>query len=178
MTLEQKIRKLQQRLPAILDGAAERLHDSLNDYIQTETDQKQRNPFTISKSKRIADQRTVDGLVGSFDKKSPDTLTDIKRVGAEIKGTFGTKVIYASVHEYGMFIKSKTKTSMFKGLMKKYYETKIDFYRGLAIKAREQGGIQIPARPYFEPAIKKFNSKGLSDWQQDLIDEIRAVWNE
>jgi phage gpG-like protein len=92
-------------------------------------------------------------------------------------GVLKSDLPYARIHETGGFIKSKTKFSMFGGLMKKYFETGDEAYKYMALAVLKRGGLFIPARPYFLPFINEFTKKGLPDWWDEVEKRLNNYIN-
>ena len=92
-------------------------------------------------------------------------------------GILKSDLPYARIHETGGFIKSKTKFSMFNGLMKKYFETGDLAYKYMALATLKRGGLFIPARPYFMPFINEFTKKGLPEWWSEVEERLNNYIN-
>jgi len=92
-------------------------------------------------------------------------------------GHIGSNLPYANIHEYGGFIKSKSKFSMFGGLMNMYMKTGDEAYKYMALSALKHGGINMPARPYFAPFVAEFNTKGLPMWWNDVEKRLNQYIN-
>jgi hypothetical protein len=101
--------------------------------------------------------------------------------------TYGTNLNYAKMHENGGFIKAtpvtilktysgrrykrgKTTNKMSQFFWFRYSQTKAPFFLKLALAAQKNGGVKIPARPFFKPAVAAFETQGKQRW----IDEIKA----
>jgi phage gpG-like protein len=102
---------------------------------------------------------------------------DINYSNGVFSGQIGSNIVYANIHEYGGFIKSKSKFSMFGGLMKKYKETGDEAYSIMALSALKHGGVNIPARPYFAPFVAEFNREGLPMWWNDVEKRLNEYIN-
>ncbi len=109
-------------------------------------------------------------LLASFGKDSPDTLTKIEHDKMKLNITVGSKLIYANVHEEGMQIKSKGR--MHKYFWAMYYKTNNPFFERMALSVMARGGVTIPARPYFKPAVREFERKFVSQWILSFLDRI------
>lgn len=93
-------------------------------------------------------------------------------------GELKSDLPYARIHEYGGFIKSKTKFSMFGGLMKMFNSTGNEAYKYMALSVLKNNGMNIPARPYFNPFIKEFNEKGIPEWWSNVEVLLQNYLNE
>lgn len=102
---------------------------------------------------------------------------DINYSNGIFSGQIGSNLPYADIHEYGGFIKSKTKFSMFGGLMKKYKETGDEAYAIMAKSALLNQGVNIPARPYFAPFEAEFNREGLPKWWNEVENRLNEYIN-
>jgi hypothetical protein len=91
---------------------------------------------------------------------------------------YGSNLPYARIQEYGGFIRSKGK--MHKYFWAKFAETKQSYFKNLALHVEKKGGVTIPKRPYFEPALQRFKSsnkyqeeikakviQGIREWQEN-----------
>jgi phage gpG-like protein len=79
---------------------------------------------------------------------------------------YGSSLPYARIHEYGGFIESKG--NMHKYFWARFAETKNTYFRNLALHVEKKGGVTIPKRPYFAPALQKFKTSG------KYQDEVKA----
>jgi hypothetical protein len=61
----------------------------------------------------------------------------------------------------------------------KYYTTKQPYFKRLALSVEKKGGVNIPARPYFNPAVDRLrnDTKFASDIKQQVINGIQQ-WQE
>ena len=79
---------------------------------------------------------------------------------------YGSSLPYARIHEYGGFIRSKG--NMHKYFWARFAETKNTYFRNLALHVEKKGGVTIPKRPYFAPALQRFKTSG------KYQDEVKA----
>jgi phage gpG-like protein len=96
-------------------------------------------------------------------------------------GEIKSELDYARIHEYGGFIKSKMaggKFIMAKGLFKKFFETGDEAYKYMAFAVMKNGGINMPARPYFNPFINEMNKDGLPKWWSEVEKRLNIFINE
>lgn len=112
-------------------------------------------------------------LFQSFIKNNPNNIYRAKQSGNRFELEFGTKVIYAAIHEFGGQINSTPKS--------------IRFAKAMAIKTnwspmwtniygamKNKGFILMKPRPYFRPAIQDFKRNGQRRFQQQIKDAIVA----
>ena len=79
---------------------------------------------------------------------------------------YGSSLPYAKIHEYGGFIRSKG--NMHKYFWARFAETNNTYFRNLALHVQKKGGVTIPKRPYFAPALQRFKTSG------KYQDEVKA----
>ena len=98
-----------------------------------------------------------------------NSITKFDITDGKVTGIFGSNAPYASVHENGMFIKSKGR--MHKFMFAMFLNTKNVFWKILALSVKKKGGVNIKARPYFAPAIENIN-KNINTKLESFIDII------
>lgn len=117
------------------------------------------------------------GLFRSFSRGGVGNIFKTSSTGNFYQLEYGSSLPYAAIQEYGGFIKSKGR--MHKYFWAKFKETKQPYFKNLALHVQKKGGVQIPKRPYFAPAVEKF--KASNQFQQEVkakvIQGIRA-WQE
>lgn len=96
-------------------------------------------------------------LFRSFTKGNGQNITEISNGALK----YGSKVVYAAIHEYGGTINHPGST---KPQAWRNSEGKL-VIRGRGTKPHP---IKIPARPYFAPALKEFEKNGLPE----LLEEV------
>lgn len=128
--------------------------------------------LTQNKTKHL--RSNTGALLNSFFSKQ---TFDINYSNGIFSGQIGSNLPYADIHEYGGFIKSKTKFSMFGGLMKMYFTTGDEAYKYMALGALKHGGVNIPARPYFKPFEAEFNREGLPKWWNEVEKRLNEYIN-
>lgn len=126
-------------------------------------------------------------LFQSFIKGNRNNIYRMKKSGNSFELEYGTKMKYAAIHEFGGFIKgtpvtvikSKTGRKMKKETTKmaqffwfKFYKTKAPFFKRIALSVEGKGGVDIKARPYFEPAIKDFKANGQKEFEKQIRQAI------
>ena len=116
-------------------------------------------------------------LFRSFSRGGVGNIHKVTINGGLYQLEYGSNLPYARIHEYGGFIESKGK--MHKFFWRKFAETKNTYFRYLALHVKEKGGVTIPKRPYFAPALQKFkaSSKYQDEVKAKVIQGIRE-WQE
>lgn len=116
-------------------------------------------------------------LFRSFSRGAVGNIHKVNINGGLYELEYGSSLPYAAIHEYGGFIRSK-------GNMQKYFwarfaDTKNTYFRNLALHVEKKGGVTIPKRPYFAPALQKFkaSTKYQDEVKAKVIQGIRE-WQE
>lgn len=117
-------------------------------------------------------------LFRSFARGSEGNVYKVKESGAIFELEYGSDLPYAKIQETGGFIRSKGKMEGF--FWARFRETGIAYFRNIALKVRRVGGVQIPSRPYFSPAVQRFKQdnkysdgvriaviQGIQQWQEN-----------
>jgi len=114
-------------------------------------------------------------LLQSFNPKSPDSLSGMTgSYKNKLKYNIGSGLIYAGIQESGGFIKSKGR--MHKYFWAMYAKYNNPFHKIMALSVKKKGGVNIKARPYFNPAIDKFFSKRYIDFvKEKFFESLREV---
>jgi len=115
---------------------------------------------------------TATGILGST--MNVEKATKFERSGYVVSGTFGTN--FPDPHEKGGFIPNKGR--MHKFFWAAWYASKNEFFKIMALAARKNKGINIPARPHFEPAINEYAESGAQHNLRNLLDEIEQTWRQ
>ncbi len=142
----------------------------INENMQTQA----ANPAAFNTTGKLYTRKGA--LVRSFVPGQPGNIFNVKR--ADEKGLvidFGTSLPYASIHEYGGKIKSSPRMIGYFWAM--YKQTQLKFFKILALAARKNGGFTIKARPYFAPAVRKFEKDGVEFLQRNLFINLEKAWN-
>lgn len=112
-------------------------------------------------------------LANSFMSGAPGSLTEIKADENGLTANIGSAIPYAQIQEEGGFVQSKG--SMHKYFWAMFYKTNNSFFKVMALSAKTLGGVNIPARPYFAPALKEYEDSHSLDAFNDLIDKIAGL---
>lgn len=112
-------------------------------------------------------------LLQSFLPRRKNSLTKVELNGLRLEVDFGTKLPYAGVHEYGGFIKHKG--NMPGWFYAQYKDTKNKFYLVMYLSSKKLGGVNIPARPYFNPAIEKLKTGEFNKWADEVRNELLGL---
>ena len=135
-------------------------------------------------------------LFQSFIKNNPNNIYRAKQSGNKFELEYGSKVVYAAIHEFGGFIKGtpltviksksgrkmkKETTKMAQFFWFKYYKTKAPFFKRIALSVEQKGGVDIKARPYWQNAINDFNSNVKERFTQQMriaiVQQIQDMQN-
>jgi phage gpG-like protein len=133
-------------------------------------------------------------LFRSFSKGQPGNVFKVSQEGDNFEVEYGSSLKYAAIQEFGGFIKatpvtvikSKSGRNMNKStyvmaqfFWAKFYQTKQPYFKRLALSVERKGGVNIPARPYFNPAVDRLrnDTKFASDIKQQVIIGIQQ-WQE
>lgn len=128
---------------------------------------------TWSKEKQL---RVQSGrLFKSLAPNSPDNIATIQVSSGKVALLYGTRVVYAAIHESGGFIASKGK--MDKWFWAQYAQTKNEFFKVMALSVRKKGGVTVKARPYFNPGVEAFRREGLPLLLQDIAEGLMQYLN-
>lgn len=121
-------------------------------------------------------------LFQSFIKNNKNNIYRASQSGNQFTVEYGTKVPYARIHEVGGFIKAITKASSVKRkketymmaqfFWRKYMETKAPFFKRIALSVEKKGGVNIKARPYWQPAIEDFKKNGQPKFEKQMKQAI------
>ncbi len=131
---------------------------------------------------------------GQADRIAPSKSDKLTTYSGALFRSFTKSIKYAAIHEFGGFIKatpvtvikSKSGRKMNKStyvmaqfFWAKYYTTKQPYFKRLALGVEKNGGVNIPARPYFNPAVEKLRNDGkfASNIRQEVINGIQQ-WQE
>lgn len=115
---------------------------------------------------------TATGLLGqSF---SVEKATKFERSNYVVSGTFGTN--FPDPHEKGGFIPNKGR--MHKFFWACWFASKNNYFKIMALASKKNKGINIPARPHFEPAIAEYTQSGAEKNLKNLLFEIERTWRQ
>ena len=129
-------------------------------------------------------------LFRSFARGSEGNVYKVSESSGKFEVEYGSKVAYAKIHEYGgrvealvevSSVKRKKKTTtMAQYFWRKYIETGVKYFMYIAMKIERVGYVDIPARPYFAPAVQRFRQdnkyadgvrsaviQGIQSWQEN-----------
>jgi hypothetical protein len=165
---------IKSQLNKILKENENELYELMKLYLSSEFPENAPSGVTKNDTKHL---RVKSGaLLNSF--FTNDFLTYSNGV---FSGEIKSDLPYARIHEYGGFIKSKMaggKFIMAKGLFKKFFETGDEAYKYMAFAVMKNGGINMPARPYFNPFINEMNKDGLPKWWSEVEKRLNIFINE
>jgi len=125
---------------------------------------------TVFKSKGSPLSSVTGKLFQSFIKNNPYNIYRVTGSDDNLELEYGTKLIYARIHEEGGFIKSKGKMQWF--AFGKFKETKSPFWQRIGASIVKNGGVNIPKRAYFKPALKDWEQNGKPEYKKRIIKDI------
>lgn len=125
---------------------------------------------TVFKSKTAKLSSVSGKLFQSFIKGNTNNIFRVKGDKDSLELEYGTKLIYARIHEEGGFIKSKGKMQWFAAAQ--YKETKSPFWAKITGAIIRDGGINMPKRAYFKPAVKDWEANGKPEFKKRIVTEI------
>lgn len=114
------------------------------------------------------------GLLESFGAKHPDTLTKVEFSGGALDFQFGSNKPYAEIQEKGGFIKGSSKMESF--FWAKYYETKAQDYKIIALSVKKKGGVNIKGRNYFSNGVREFEQNILPKFLNKAAKDLLNAW--
>jgi phage gpG-like protein len=88
---------------------------------------------------------------------------------------YGTALPYAAIHEKGGVITATPKMIAYFWAM--HYKTQLNFFKVLALAAKKNGAMKIKPRPYFAPAVKKYEKDGIAFIERNLFTTVERAWN-
>lgn len=149
MAIENEIKKILKRYEVVLKAR-----------IQSE--------LKVSPLNQIGTRNSGD-VLRVFGKK--DSLLRAIDVGFK-NGSFNTEVnkSYAAIQERGGTVRQKVSSKQKKYFFAKYYETKKDVWRAMALS--EFLKIRIKARPYLKPALDKFVDEDLEKMLDRMVEAV------
>ena len=116
-------------------------------------------------------------LFRSFARGSEGNVYKVTESGGIFGLEYGSDLPYARIQETGGFIASKGKMEGY--FWARYRETGVAYFRNIALKVRRVGGVQIPARPYFAPAVQRFRQDTkYADGVRSAIIQGIQTWQE
>ena len=116
-------------------------------------------------------------LFRSFARGSEGNVYKVTESGGIFGLEYGSDLPYARIQETGGFIASKGKMEGY--FWARYRETGVAYFRNIALKVRRVGGVQIPARPYFAPAVQRFRQDNkYADGVRSAIIQGIQTWQE
>jgi len=125
---------------------------------------------TVFKAKSAKLSSVSGKLFQSFIKGRPNNIYRVTGDKDNLELEYGTNLIYARIHEEGGFIKSKGKMQWFTAFQ--YKQTKSPFWAKITGAIIRDGGIKIPKRAYFKPALKDWEASGKPEYKKRIVTEI------
>lgn len=149
-----KIDRLASRMPGILRTVGEEMQYAFQAFAEEHFTEGGDGPNTGDKLRVQSGDLTRSLIPGQDGSISSLVVTPDGRLKLRI----GTALIYGRIHETGGFIESKG--AMHKYFWARYYETGDEHFKWGALAVERDGGINIPARPWFSPAEEEMRRTG------------------
>lgn len=116
-------------------------------------------------------------LFRSFARGGEGNVYKVRESSGIFEIEYGSDLPYARIQETGGFIRTKGKMEGY--FWARYRETGVAYFRNIALKVRRVGGVQIPARPYFAPAVQRFRQDNkYADGVRSAIIQGIQTWQE
>lgn len=175
--MEKVLQQIQTALPGLLKQTGQRTAIEFHALIEENFD----DGLSARDAKAFVDRRgktrlgTRTGrLTRSFLPNQQDSTQSVQETNGVVTIRVGTKTPYAAIHENGGFIASKGR--MHKFFWFKYMESQNPAYKYMALAAQHKGGIKIPARPFFKPALKNLEQR-FPVIAAELFRNIKRIWD-
>lgn len=170
------VQALEAILKPVISESLERLPFVMQAYIGTNMEFRgAADRIAPSTSSKLAINTGV--LFRSFTKGQTGNIFKVSQNGGNFELEYGSELPYAAVQEFGGFIRSKG--NMHKYFWARYAETKQPYFKNIALSVKKKGGVNIPARPYFNPAVNRLrqDDKFSNSIKQQVISGIQK-WQE
>lgn len=116
-------------------------------------------------------------LFRSFARGSEGNVYKVSESSGIFELEYGSDLPYARIQETGGFIRTKGKMEGY--FWNRYRETGVAYFRNIALKVRRVGGVDIPARPYFAPAVQRFRQDNkYADGVRSAVIQGIQTWQE
>lgn len=171
--LDTRITNLEKRLNVELESWAEQAIYLFHAYVEEHFNEGKR-PGVFSKSDKL--YVNSGRLTQSFVPQRFGSLAGVEVTSNGLRIRLGTDIIYARIHEYGGFIPSRGR--MHRYFWAKYYETRDKSYKIIALSVMRKGGVDMPARPFFNPAVKVFRVEGREQLLKQLSRIIETAFRQ
>lgn len=147
------------QLPDLMTALViERMHDGRNP-----------NPDAINTTSKVYERKG--GLKRSFILGQAGNTGKVVVRPEGVRFEFGSTSVVAAVHENGATIPITAKMRRF--FWAKYFETKADMWRGLALT--KKSAVTIPPRPFFADAVKELETTELPDIMEAIFKRMAQV---
>jgi phage gpG-like protein len=172
--LNDRIIALQKAFAEFMKQAKTEFPSVMQAYINENMHTQPANPAAFNTTGKLYTRKGA--LVRSFIPGQKGNIFNVKNADENgLVMEFGTNLPYATIQEYGGFIKATPKMIGYFWAMHK--QTQLKFFKILALAARKNGGVRIKARPYFDPAVKKYEKEGIVFLQRNLFTSLEKAWN-
>ena len=110
-------------------------------------------------------------LFQSFIKGNVNNIYKVTQNGSSYNLEYGTKVVYAKIHEYGGQIKATDKSKRFARAMI-VKTNRSPMWIRIYAAMRKKGYITMPKRPYFKPAVEDFYNNDYPAFQAEMRKSV------
>jgi phage gpG-like protein len=167
---KRRVESLARAMPGILRGVGEELQYMFQAFAEEHFTEGGDGPNTGRKLRVQSGDLTRSLIPGQEGSLSKITVTPDGRLSVKI----GSSLVYGRLHETGGFVRSKGR--MHKYFFARFYETRDEFYLHAALAVLRDGGINIPARPWFSPAEEQMRRTGRKMAEQRIRKEFAKAF--
>lgn len=171
-SVQDRILRLQRNLQKTLAEFADEVRFYFQAYVEESFEETSQAPYTLSGSDKL--HVNSGALTRSYIPGQPGNINQISVIGGRMQLRVGTSLIYAKIHEYGGFIKSKGKMAAW--FWYEYYRTTEEFFRNMALHVEKYGGVTIPKRSYHRPAVRRIQTEGKKILVERLRTHVLDTW--
>lgn len=170
MTYLERYNEFLSLLPTLMKTVGFELQDGLVKSISKQFKKDDGKVFNNSDKLR----KKSGALLNSFIDKNEESDSNIAFGNGQLNFKFGTRKKYAQIHEKGGFIKGTKRMESF--FWAKYYETKKNEYKIIALSVKKKGGIKIKARNYFSKGVQDFQDNKLNKFLEKTSKDLLQAW--
>jgi hypothetical protein len=183
MSIEKQIEKLIELLPELLKNAKDKAPYVFQALIGAEMLKgsfTKGEPWLFEPNTGTILRNYRGSYYQSFLEKNPNSKTKINLTEKGLDGVIGSGLDFMIVHETGKFIRAKNFKMSKRGVpiskmaayfWAMYFQSQKQYWKFVALSVMRKGGVNIPKRPTFAPALKKFELQ----WSLDLDKLFNAI---
>jgi phage gpG-like protein len=168
----ERYKEFKSLMPTLAKEYGFELLDLLNKSLRKQFERKSDNPFSSYGKNRLT--KRTGKLLDSYEAKSPNTLSKVEYSSNKLSVNWGSNLPHASIHERGGFIKSKGKMHLF--FWAKFYESKNEIWKRMALSAKKNKGVKMPARGYFTASLVTFRNEYKDKFIQQKRSDLLKAW--